>query len=93
MTMRITIKDPKRSKFYIASVTPQWARRHDNGALVSCGLTVGEKSSSTGKSYLSESDLEHLQEEGRLKEIDHDEWNHSGCQSGCTRRGDRECRW
>lgn len=51
----------------------------------SCGLTVGES--------VSPASITALRRRGALTEISHDEWNHSGCQSGCTRRGDRECGW
>lgn len=84
--MKITIKDPGNNKFYEASVTPRWANRYDNGAMVSCGLTVGQ-------SRLTQRSLSTLRAQGRLKEISHDDWNHSSCQSGCIRRGAPKCSW
>jgi len=84
--MRITIKNPKTGRYYVASVSPAWARRHDNGALVSCGLTVGDSS-------LSAAAFKTLEKAGALREISREDYNHSGCQSGCIRRGDPKCIW
>lgn len=74
-----------KDRFYRASVSAQWARRHDNGALVSCGLTVPES--------LSRRSLGALRFLGRLSEIGRSEWVHSSCSSSCTRRGDAACQW
>ena len=69
-------------KYYRASVSQAWAIKHDNGALFSFGLTVGEDG-------LTEKHLARIDK----VEVSHDEWNHSGCQSGCVLRGAKECRW
>jgi hypothetical protein len=91
--LRITIKHPKRGKYYRATVTPEWANRHDNGALISCGLTVDEPSAWSGKVWLSSRAFNTLEKTGRVQEITHDQWNHSGCQSRCIMRGDAMCQW
>ena len=85
--MKVTIKDPKNNRFYEASLSRHQASRYDNGAMVSCGLTVGENTRFTERS------LKTLSQQGRLKEISKDDWNHSSCQSGCTRRGAAKCSW
>jgi hypothetical protein len=81
--MKISIRYGE--KFYRAEVTPQWARTHDNGALISIGLTVGED--------LSRLAFSHLRAAHRLTEVSALEFNHSGCQSSCTLRGDAKCSW
>jgi hypothetical protein len=72
-------------KYYKLNVSPQWCEKNDNGALVSCGLTVGEN--------LRETQLLHLIRTGKAKEVSQETWKHSGCQSGCVLRGDPACRW
>ncbi|MEP7305990.1 MAG: hypothetical protein ABJA98_10780 [Acidobacteriota bacterium] len=37
--MRVSIK---HGGTYYADITPSWAAPHNNGALISCGLTAGE---------------------------------------------------
>ena len=91
--MRISIKDPKAGRYYLANVTPTWAERHDNGALISCGLTVGERGAYSGEEFLSARSFATLKRQGKVKEIDKDTWNHMGCQSSCTRRGGPTCSW
>jgi hypothetical protein len=81
--MRITIRDGE--KFYRAIVSPQWAARNDNGALVSCGLSVPES--------LRPAQLRALIARKQAQEITREDWNHSGCQSRCVRRGDPTCQW
>lgn len=81
--LSITIRDGARH--YLATVSPRWARGHDNGALVSCGLTVGEN--------LSRLSLEALRRRGRLEEISAETANHSSCLSRCVLRGDSICQW
>lgn len=90
--LTISIRDPKHDKFYRARVTPSWANRHDNGALISCGLTVDE-ANSYGTVYLTSRAFALLKSTGRVTEITKEQWNHSGCQSSCILRGARECRW
>jgi len=82
--MRVYIRDGAR--FFRAQVSPQWAIDHDNGALISCGLTVGEAGFTARM-------LDGLRRRGRATEVSEEEWKHSGCQSACVLRGARECRW
>lgn len=84
--LRLVIKDPEQGKYYRMAVSPAWAARHDNGALISCGLTIGEHGFTRRMFQLAQYRFSHL-------EISAEEWNHSGCQSSCTRRGDQQCRW
>lgn len=81
--MMITIRDGET--FYKASVTAQWANKHDNGALISCGLAVGEN--------LTRTSLNILIRQKRAYLISKEDYNHSGCQSRCIRRGDSICQW
>lgn len=78
--------DDKDVFYYRAEVSQRWAVEHDNGAIFSCGLTVGEDG-------LELSSLQALIRQGKAVEVSYDEWNHSGCQSSCIRRGAKECRW
>lgn len=82
--LRITIQDGEQH--YFATVTPQWAQRHDNGALISCGLTVGQDG-------FTRRMLDDLKRRGRLRAIDAATANHSGCQSSCVMRGGQTCQW
>jgi len=80
----VYIKFPgKPDRYYRAQVSQQWAVRHDNFALVSVGLTVGEDLSLQSFKRLGPTAVE----------VTHTEWNHSGCQSACQLRGAKECRW
>jgi len=79
--MLVTIADKQNSKYYCADLSNRQVRKFDNGALVSCGLTVGES--------ITASDLATL----NLEEISYETWKHSSCQSACTARGNFECRW
>lgn len=83
--LRIRIADPAHSLYYRATVSPIWARRHDNGHMISCGLSCPDD--------LSTRSLQALVRRGQAVPISHDEWNHSGCQSRCIRRGDALCQW
>ena len=79
--MRVYIIDPENAKYYRAELSRAQALRLDNGALISCGLTVGRD--------LSRRQLARLQ----VTEVTAEEWNHSGCQSSCTLRGAAKCSW
>jgi len=70
-----------RGKFYLLDVSPVWIKRHDNGALISCGLAVGED--------LSKDAFRRVKKE----EITFQRWTHLGCQSRCKLRGDGFCQW
>lgn len=85
--MRIFIRDTTQSpeKHYRADVTLTWAQRHDNGALISCGLAVPDNLSCRSLAYLLRTH--------RAVEVSHDAWNHSGCLSRCKLRGDSICHW
>lgn len=82
--MRIYIKDG--NKYYRANVSPGWAQTHDNGALVSCGLTVGRDGFTARM-------LAGLIRRRRAIEVTESEWQHSGCQSSCILRGAERCTW
>jgi len=81
----VYIKDPATDRYYRARVSQRWLERHDNGCLVSIGLTVDKD--------LTRKSLDRLRGAGRLDEVTKDQWNHSGCQSSCTLRGAAACRW
>lgn len=72
---------PATRKAWRFNATPAWFRRHDNGCSVSIGFRV--------PSEITEKQLKSL----KAVEIPWDEWAHSGCQSGCVRRGDTACCW
>lgn len=67
-------------KCFKVNVSPSFADRYSRGASVSIGITG-----------VSEEFLR--QHAKQMTEITYDEWNHSGCQSSCVRRGGKECRW
>lgn len=81
--LTISVRDGE--KFYKVTVTPQWAERHNNFALVSLGLTVGHD--------LTPRAWESAKRRFRVIEVTKGEYQHSGCQSQCTQRGNSECRW
>jgi hypothetical protein len=81
--MTISVRDGER--YYEATVSPQWAARHNNSALVSLGLTVGHDL--TPRAWAA------AKRRFRVVEVTQDEYNHGGCQSQCIRRGNSECRW
>lgn len=83
--MRVYIRHETASKYYRAELTPARARRYDNGALISCGLSVPENISPTLVAAWVRS--------GIATEVTRDEWNHSGCQSSCVLRGQATCSW
>jgi GH24 family phage-related lysozyme (muramidase) len=72
--------------FYRAQLTHRQYMRHDNGAMVSCGLTVG-------RDGFRESTLARWIKAGTAREITREDWQHSSCQSSCIRRGATACRW
>lgn len=78
-------EDGKTVRAWKLNVSPEWAQRHDNGRLISCGLEV--------PADLSERSLASLARRGRATEITADEANHGGCQSSCIRRGSDRCSW
>lgn len=92
----ISIRDTANGRFYRAHVSLRWANRHDNGALISCGLTIDAVSAWDQKTvYLTRRAFETLRKRnpGLVQEVSQEAWNHSGCQSSCKLRGAAECRW
>ena len=83
--MTIYARDNDSQLHYKLTVTPEWARKHDNGALVSCGLTIPDD--------LSVRSLAVLMRMGKAVIVPKAEWDHSGCQSRCIQRGDDKCQW
>ncbi len=69
-------------KYYRCEVSQRWLAKHDNGAVFSCGLTVGQDG-------LTMASFQRL----NRTEVTREQWNHSGCQSSCVLRGGKECRW
>lgn len=81
--LTICVKDPKVDRYYRAYVSRAFAVRHDNFALVSIGWTVNDDLPRRAWNAVKRDAVE----------ISREEWNHSGCQSSCVRRGGSECRW
>lgn len=79
----IYILDQRRSRYYRAEVDREWVEKHDNGHLISIGWNSDD----------NQAELRRLLQEGKAVQVPKDEWNHSGCQSSCIRRGGKECRW
>lgn len=73
------------SKAYLLTVSQDWARKNDNGALASCGLTVPDD--------ISLGQLNRLISLGKAQEVSVERFNHAGCLSSCQLRGDSICRW
>ena len=84
--LRVTIRDKENRKFYKMAVSQAWAEKHDNGALISCGLTIGEHGFTRRMFQLAQYRFSHI-------ELTEEQWNHSGCQSSCILRGNDICRW
>ena len=82
MYRKVAVRDPDHNKFYLVRLTERQVKRLNNGALVSLGLTVGANG-------FTRKEFDRLPK----TEISYDEWNHSGCQSSCIRRGHSTCRW
>ena len=83
--MKIYAREVETGKCFRLEVSQDWASRHDNGALISCGLEVPDD--------LPESTLGSLLAIGKARECSYEEWNHSGCQSRCKLKGDLACQW
>lgn len=87
--LAVTVKDPSPAtgpRYYVIEVSIAWARRHDNFALVSCGLTVGKDGFTAGM-------LRAALKRFRYREMTETEWQHSGCVSACVLRGAPACHW
>lgn len=61
-------------------LTPSEVLKYDNGAMVSCGIMAPDC-------------IDEWVKTGKAIVISYDEWNHSGCQSRCIKRGDNLCQW
>ena len=83
--MIIYARDEASELYLQLDVSNAWVRKHDNGAMISCGLSAPED--------ISVKALKNLLARGKAERITKDEWNHSGCQSSCVMRGAKECRW
>ena len=59
--INITLKDPETCTYYRIWVSIRWLKAHDNGAAISCGLTVGET--------VSRASLKALKSQGKATEI------------------------
>jgi len=86
--MRVYARDSTvtPSRYYRLALTLTQAKRWNNGIMVSIGLIVGEYG-------FTKRSLARLIKAGQAKAVDFDEWNHSGCQSSCVRRGGVHCSW
>lgn len=71
--------------YYRLELTPSEFKRHNNYCMISAGLEIPDE--------LSERALNRLIRLGRAHEVSKNEWNHGGCLSSCTLRGDDKCRW
>jgi hypothetical protein len=83
--MTIYLRQDKTAKHYKLNLTRNQVRRYDNGAMISCGLS--------SPADVSTRTLNLWIKAGIAVEVDQQTWNHSGCQSSCTTRGDASCRW
>lgn len=81
--MRISVKDNRTQppRYFFIDQPISWVKRHDNGCLVSIGLTVPVDLSPRAFDRLKKT------------EITYSAWNHSGCLSSCVMRGRDTCRW
>ena len=82
--MKVSIAD--NGNFYSAPLAAILRRGIDNGALISCGLTVG-------RDGFTRRMMDELIRLGVAQPISKEAYNHSGCQSRCTLRGDDKCQW
>jgi hypothetical protein len=79
--MRLYAFDRLHEKAWVFNASDAWVRRHDNGSLVSIGISVPDE--------LSHKQLKAL----GAKEVTWEKWKHSGCQSSCVLRGGTKCSW
>lgn len=73
--------DKANKKYWRFDATHAWWKKNDNGCAISIGFEV--------PTDITEEQLKAL----KAVEVTHEQWNHSGCQSACKVRGDKECRW
>lgn len=69
-------------------VTRRMIKLPDNGALVSCGLSVGGN-----EDEVRPTDLVYLIATGQATRVPDEQKGHGGCQSRCILRGDDKCQW
>jgi len=81
----ITVK-ASETEFYEATLSIPTFRKYDNGAMISCGLTVG-------RDGFKRSTLDTWIKRGIATLIDRDQYLHSGCLSNCVNRGGKVCQW
>lgn len=81
MFIRIAVKDTETGKTYFCYPSAYQLKKYDNGALISCGWSVPDE--------LPRRSFRRMEKQ----EVSTEEWQHSGCLSQCTRRGDKTCRW
>jgi len=70
---------------YRLDLSPAQVRKYDNGALISCGLTIPDDMPIRALNWLVRHKRAHV--------ISAETANHSGCQSYCILRGDDHCQW
>lgn len=68
------------NEYYKMTLTHKEAKRLDNGAMVSCGITAPDC-------------IDKWVKTGKASVVTKEQWNHSGCQSRCVLRGDDKCQW
>ena len=75
----------KHQGHYMVRMSDAMIRKYDNGHLISIGLHVpGDAPYSTFNSW---------KRQGKTRHISREMFEHSGCQSECTLRGDDKCLW
>lgn len=85
MAIVITVK-ASETEFYEARLSIATFKRYDNGAMISCGLTVG-------KGSFKRSILDGWIRRGMTTPITREVYQHSGCLSSCINRGGNKCQW
>ena len=84
--MRLYVINFETKKAYvIVNPSLRFLREHDNGHLVSIGLSIGED--------IPESTVKRWVSRGFAKPTSYQDAIHGGCQSSCVKRGDDCCRW
>ena len=77
--------DEERDEYWRVNLTRRQYRRVDNGAMISCGLTIPHDT----KGKMSRATFDRLPKQAVTRE----QWQHAGCQSSCVLRGGQTCRW
>lgn len=80
-SITVYAQDEERGEYWRLSLSLRQYRKHDNGAMISCGLSVPKDISRNALRYCSP------------VAVTKEQWNHSGCQSSCVLRGAATCRW